>query len=195
MIICILLAAGTSSRFGSSKQFCILPNNKTCIETCIETLLQVVDKIIVVTNDSFPNKNRRVICVPNLINCRRKSIEVGLHYIDTHYSLSVKKVLIHDVARPFITVGHIQTLLSSTYKYSQYCLKLTNGLIYKGTQCVDRDDYMELCTPICIEYRLLCKIKVPCEFIDLLKPNEYELIQSHYNYLRKITTMEDVRLF
>ena len=192
MNICILLAAGKSIRFGtSSKQLHVLPSGETVLETCIETLLQVVDKIIIVTNDIVQYKNRRVICIPNNISCRLKSIEAGLHYIRTHYSLVTKKVLIHDVARPFITCKHIQRLLSSRYKYSQYCLKLTNGLIYKGVQCVDRDAYLELCTPICIEYNLFCRLKVPNEFIDLLKPEEYELVHSHYKYLRKITTIDD----
>lgn len=195
MNICILLAAGTSSRFGSSKQLFILPSGKTILETCIDTLLQVVDKIIVVTNEVFINKNRKVICVTNSINCRLKSIEVGLHYISTHYSLSTKRLVIHDVARPFITTNHILNLLQSKKVLVQYCLKLTNGLIYKGTQCVNRDDYMELCTPLCIEYktcRLLCKNEVPYEFISGLSQEQYQLIPSSYKYLRKITTVDDI---
>ena len=197
MNICILLAAGTSSRFGSSKQLFILPSGKTVLETCIETLVQVgeLGKVIVVTNKVFPNKNRKVICVTNSINCRLKSIEAGLHYIDTHYSLSTRRVVIHDVARPFITVDHILNLLQSKKVHVQYCLKLTNGLIYKGVQCVNRDDYMELCTPLCIEYktcRLLCKNGVPYEFISGLTQEEYQLIPSSYKYLRKITTIDDI---
>jgi 2-C-methyl-D-erythritol 4-phosphate cytidylyltransferase len=195
MNICILLAAGTSSRFGSSKQLFILSSGKNILETCIETLLQVVDKIIVVTNEVLSNKNRKVICVTNSINCRLKSIEAGLHYIDTHYSLSTRKVIIHDVARPFITIDHISNLLHSKKILVQYYLKLTNGLIYKGIECVNRDDYMELCTPLCIEYktcRLLCKKGVPYEFISGLLQEEYQLIPSSYKYLRKITTVNDI---
>jgi 2-C-methyl-D-erythritol 4-phosphate cytidylyltransferase len=195
MNICILLAAGTSSRFGSSKQLFILSSGKTILETCLETLVQVVDKVIVVTNEVFLNKNRKVIVVTNSINCRLKSIEAGLHYIDTHYSLSTRRVVIHDVARPFITSEQVSKILHSKKKLVQYCLKLTNGLIYKGTQCVSRDDYMELCTPLCIEYktcRLLCKNKVPYEFISGLAQEEYQLIPSSYKYLRKITTIDDI---
>jgi len=194
MNICILLAAGTSTRFGSIKQLYILPNGKTVLETCIETLLKVVDKIIVVTNESIPNKNRRVIFVPNSINCRLKSIEAGLRYIEKHYSLSTDKIVVHDAARPFITVDHIKKILSSKHVLAQYCMKLTNGLIYKGVQCVDRDDYMELCTPLCIDYKIcmhICKNGVPYEFIDVIKL-PFDLIPSTHRYLRKLTTQDDV---
>ena len=195
MNICILLAAGTSSRFGSSKQLFILSCGKTILETCIETLVQVVDKVIVVTNEVFLNKNRKVIIVTNSINCRLKSIEAGLHYIDTHYSLSTRRVVIHDVARPFITTEQVSKILHYKKVLVQYCLKLTNGLIYKGAQCVSRDDYMELCTPLCINYkvcRLLCKNGIPYEFISGLTQEQYQLIPSSYKYLRKITTIDDI---
>ena len=197
MNICILLAAGTSSRFGTSKQLYTLSTGKTILETCIETLLKAVDKIIVVTNDNFPNKNRKVICVPNLINCRLQSIAAGLNYIDKHYSLGTRKIIIHDVARPFITPDQVYKLILNKTVYSQYVLKLTNGLIYKGTQCVSRDDYMELCTPLCFDYKvckLLCRDGVPYEFINGLLATDIDLIPSSYKYLRKITVSNDIHV-
>ena len=198
MNICILLAAGKSLRFGSNKQLYTLPTTgKSVLDTCIQTLVKVVDKVIVVTNDMIHTKNRKVICVPNHIDCRLQSISAGLKYIDRYYSLKTLNIIIHDAARPFITVEHVQNLLKCRTKYSQYCLRLTNGLIYKGTKCVNRDEYMELCTPLCINYMIckkLCTNGVPYEFIDGLVSLkiDYKLIPSSYKHLRKITTIDDI---
>ena len=198
MNVCILLAAGTSSRCGTSKQMLFMRRtNKTVMETCIDTLLQAVDKIILVTNEDFTHKNRKVIIVPNKINCRLQSIKVGLDYINKNYSRVTNKIIIHDVARPFIRPCDIRGIIAKTDGYAQYCLKLTNGLIYKSTQTLNRDDYMELCTPICVDYKIckiICKEQVPCEFIDSLITLKlpYTLIPHYYQYLRKITTLDDV---
>lgn len=202
MNICILLAAGTSSRFGlkTRKQMFILPDTqKTILETCIDNIIKTVDKIILVTNEDFYTKNRKIIVIPNVINCRLKSIEVGLDYVNKNYSLSTKNIIIHDVARPYITPQHIIDIIKKTDVYSQYCMKLTNGLIYEGTQCVDRDCYMELCTPICIKYKIckiICKDKVPCEFIDILNEMSlpFHLIPTSFRYIRKITTLDDINI-
>ena len=55
---------------------------------------------------------------------------------------------------------------------------------------VNRDSYIELCTPICISYDIL-KIQETDEIIDSIdvKP---DFIYGHYNVLRKITIIEDV---
>jgi 2-C-methyl-D-erythritol 4-phosphate cytidylyltransferase len=66
---------------------------------------------------------------------------------------TVKNVIIHDSARPFIQNYHINELLESMKEnvYSQYYMKLVNGLLnIKTNQFVDRDDYVEICTPLCI---------------------------------------------
>jgi 2-C-methyl-D-erythritol 4-phosphate cytidylyltransferase len=85
-------------------------------------------------------------------------------------------------------------------------LKLNNGLIkiHNTFEAVDRNDYVELCTPICINFNLCMFIyknyieknnRITHEFIpilDIMKIN-YEFIYGNINYLKKITTFEDLK--
>ena len=70
-------------------------------------------------------------------------------------------------------------------------------------EVVDRDKYIELCTPLCINYKLFNFIfknyiqkenMITYEFIPILKilNINYNFIEGHYKYLKKITTFEDI---
>jgi 2-C-methyl-D-erythritol 4-phosphate cytidylyltransferase len=240
--ICILLSAGTSSRFQDTnihnitsqyqyKQIHLI-ENKPLILYSIETIIDIVDKLIIITNiecyDKIKNiinenynyqkdKKKKIILLINNINCRLESINTGLHYINKYYSKNNKNlnnidnIIIHDVARPYITQDYIQKLISSendndntTHLYSQYYLKLTNGLMnLDNNTIVDRNKYIELCTPLCINYNLFNFIftnyiqkdnSITCEFIPILQllNININLIEGHYKYLRKITTRDDI---
>jgi hypothetical protein len=79
-----------------------------------------------------------------------------------------------------------------------------NGLAKKNElkyDVVDRDEYIEFSNPLCIRYKIFnllftkyMKNKIYTEFIDVLNlfNIKYELVEGHYKYLRKITTIEDV---
>jgi 2-C-methyl-D-erythritol 4-phosphate cytidylyltransferase len=240
--ICILLSAGTSSRFQDTtihnttsqyqyKQIHLI-ENKPIILYSIEKIIDIVDKLIIITNiecyDKIKNiinenynyqkdKKKKIILLINNINCRLESINTGLHYINKYYSKNNKNlnnidnIIIHDVARPYITQDYIQKLISSendndntTHLYSQYYLKLTNGLMnLDNNTIVDRNKYIELCTPLCINYNLFNFIftnyiqkdkSITCEFIPILQllNININLIEGHYKYLRKITTRDDI---
>ena len=90
--------------------------------------------------------------------------------------------------------------------YSQYYLNLTNGLLKcnnENYEEVDRDDFIEICTPICGNFglfsflfsnyikkeRRICWEVIP--LLDLLKIN-YELIKGSSKSLQKITTKDDL---
>ena len=209
----ILLAAGLSSRFNNSKpkQLYII-NNKHIISYSIDVMMKTLDKLIIVTNSICYKKikrivkNKSIIILKNDINCRLESIGIGLNYINKHYNYC-SNVLIHDGARPYITALMIDNLLLSNknYLYSQYYLKLVNGLIkIKPTyEFVNRDEFIEACTPICINYKLCYFIfmnyiekskRVTSEFIPIMKllNLDYNFIEGKYKFLRKITTRDDI---
>ena len=230
--ICILLSAGTSSRFNNiksdtqsnnkySKQLYPI-DNKPLILYSIENIIYVVYKLIIITNiecyDKIKNiinkkynyqndKKKKIILLINNINCRLESINTGLQYINKNYkNNNLNNIIIHDVARPYITIDYIKTLTSSnntTHFYSQYYLKLTNGLMHIDNEVVDRDKYIELCAPLCINYKLFNFIftnyieknkSITSEFIPILQllNIKINLIEGHYKYLRKITTRDDI---
>ena len=201
----IILAAGNSSRFGENKLFHLL-NGKELVRHSIDVMSKVLDNIIVVTNstcfskiEEFAKPNRNVVVFKNDIDCRIESIRVGLMY-----SANSRNVVIHDAARPYITGGSIQTLLSfsETFLCSQFYFKLTNGLVRCGErlEVVPREKHIELVTPQIIDYRLafdLYKNHInteDCEVLPILDRLKirYNLIEGHPRFQRKITTIEDI---
>jgi len=170
MNIGILLAAGTSSRFDNDKlkQLYIL-NEIPIVEYSIKVMLNTLEKIIIITNTkcyeeikNISNKYKNISIIINDINCRLESLEKGLEYLNQNYNYNyyynnIKNVIIHDAARPYITDIYIKDLLKACEKkiYAQYYLKLVNGLAKKNNlnyEIKDRDEYIEICNPICIDY-------------------------------------------
>jgi len=217
MNVGIILSAGTSSRFKNKlkqyKQlFCI--EDIPVIQYSITIMVNTLDKIIIVTNSKCYNEiinmvknNENIIVVINDINCRLESIGKALDYINNNME-NIKNVIIHDSARPFITEKHINKVLEANKKtfYSHYYLKLVNGLAKKNDrkyEIMNRDDFIELCTPICINYPIFNLIyknyiskenRIFNEFIpalDLLNI-KYKLIEGKLKHLRKITTIDDI---
>lgn len=209
----LLLSAGYSTRFQKKepKQLYKIDNtNKHLIELSLNTMYNTLDKIIIITNDKcyekikiISEKYNNVVILINNENSRIKSIQIGLNYIIKLDN--ILNIIIHDSARPYILKQHITNMIeiSETYQYSQYYMKLTNGLAKitstENLKCeiVDRNEYIEICTPICIKKELLVKldIKEPInEFIDVLNnfKIEYKLIESTHKYLKKITTSDDI---
>jgi 2-C-methyl-D-erythritol 4-phosphate cytidylyltransferase len=205
MNIGIILAAGNSTRFGGNtpKQLYLL-NDKPIINYSIDILSECLDEVIIVTNTycSDKIKTNHTILI-NDVDDRINSIKVALDYIgEKNYN----NIIIHDAARPFITIDMINGLLESskTYKHSQYCLELINGLVRKndlGWEVAPREDFMELCSPQITEFELFKSIftnyietKKDCEILPIICNLKYNhnLIKGSYKYLRKITTTEDI---
>ncbi len=216
MNIGILLSAGTSSRFGSqtSKQLFVI-DKKPMICYSLDSMLEILDHVIIVVNNlcyleiaeiiknRYLDQQSQITLVINNLNHRMESIKSGFQLITSNQQFSMcQSVMIHDVARPYITAMYIQRLLQSnqSHIYSQYCLKLTNGLALKYANIyepVDRDQYVELCTPICIQYPELVKImkNQPIdEFLPIVNQLGYSvnLIDGDYKHLHKITTIDDI---
>ncbi len=112
-------------------------------------------------------------------------------------------ILIHDSARPYIPSDYFNNMILTTHFYSQYCLKLTNGLMDLKYNTLDRDAYIELCSPLCINLKLSEIIyfnfmkksnRYAHEFIDIIKIYNIpiELFYGKHKYLRKITYQDDL---
>ena len=187
----IILAAGTSSRFKNKipKQIYEI-NDIPIVEYSINAMIDIVDKLIIVINKDINLDYKNVIILENNINERKASLNIAISYIKSNFN-NAEKVIIHDAARPFVTKKYFEYILNQKEKYNQYAIKLTNGLYnIETSKPVNRDSYIELCTPICISNEIL-KIQETDEIlnsIDIL-PN---FIYENINILKKITTIEDV---
>lgn len=213
----IILAAGNSTRFNQKtpKQLYKI-NNKTILSYSVNALSEL-DQLIIVTNSKcakiiknqviWIDTNKKAPTIKMVINnkdCRLASIKAALKIMDKH----TKTIIIHDAARPHINKTHIKALIKSSkkYAYSQYCLKLTNGLIKKNEnniECLDRDQYLELCTPLIVDYHLFNFIfntyidqpnREHYEVLSVIDSFKipYNLIEGSHKHLRKITTPEDI---
>jgi len=213
----ILLAAGTSSRFVSNdnkpKQLYLL-NNLPVIMHSVNAMVDILDELIIITNSNcyeeikyMTSNYTNITLIVNDVNCRLESIGIGLNYLRNKHD-NVKNIVIHDSARPFIKQYHIQELIDScdTYLYSQYYLKLVNGLCkkeYSNLKMLDRDEYIEICTPLASNFDMFHFIfmnyinkqnRITYEHIsilDMLKI-KYNLIIGNHTYLKKITVYNDI---
>ena len=208
----ILLAGGNSTRFGIKYKQLFKLNGISLIDYSVKAMINL-DYIIIVTNSNCYNEmnikyssNPKIKLLINDVDCRLESLSVGLEYIKEHIKDNCK-VIIHDSARPYVTDTHIQKLLDNTDNspYSQYVLKLYNGLLKINNlfEDINRDDYIELCTPLCINFNLGYFIfknyiaknnRITYEFLPILKAMgiTYKLEYGNISYLKKITTIEDI---
>jgi 2-C-methyl-D-erythritol 4-phosphate cytidylyltransferase len=211
MNIGLILAAGYSTRFKSNiKKQVYKINDKPLISYSIDNLINNVHIILIITNDIIKkeiekiiNNQKNIILLVNNNDSRLESINIGLTYINNNYK-NIKNIIIHDSARPFITESHIIKLLNTTQNdiiYSQYYLTLVNGLMNIKTETfLDRNEYIETCTPICIDFMYAYMIfkkyinENNYEFIPILKKLKlkYLLFEDKQKYLRKITTIDDI---
>jgi len=198
----VLLAAGKSSRFSHEipKQLFSL-GGKPLISHSIETL-SILDRLLIVTNSDLQEEIKKLAphaeILINDMDCRIQSIKTAIKHVQ-----HAENVILHDAARPFITTQHIRALLQEVehVQYCQYYLNLVNGLVKKHGDdfCLaKREQFIELCTPQIIKGDLFAKVfkKINtkrCELLPLAKSLNinYNLIEGHYRYLRKITTLED----
>lgn len=213
----ILLTGGSGNRFSPTvlKQMYVY-NSLPLFMHSLQILVNVLDIVIIVVNSicykdvlSIVGENSKVYITINDYGDRLESIEHGLCFIQNNITTFISNLIIHDSARPFIKEEHINTLLSkmnSNVYYSQYYFKLTNGLLKFNNgkyEEVNRDDFIEICTPICVNYKLYEFLffnyikkerRIFWEIIPLLDifKIKYELVEGQYKYIRKITKITDL---
>ena len=214
-IYTIILSAGTSSRFKKKinidKQLYIL-NSKPIINHSID-LFSKYSTVIVITNSKCKiESDKNPIILINDINDRLESINTGLKYINAQNAQNAQnaRVIIHDAARPFITDSYVKKLLKINRPFVQYFTKINNGLykLYNKDSIIDREDFIELCSPLCINIDFFNYIwynfiyigapPIAYEFLQIFDlfyghPDfKYKMIEGNSNILRKITTYGDI---
>jgi len=218
--VALLLAGGNSTRFNSEicKQLYII-RGKPAVLHSVDAMIDIIDYIIIITNDKCVEeikkllilnvKYEHVVLLINNFDCRLESISAGLKYINTNMK-NIQNIIIHDAARCFIDEIHVKNLLLSCdgYTYSQYYLTLVNGLYkkdYYNYEEVDRSNYIELVTPLCMNFYLCYHIfmsyiqkdnRIIWEFVNILNILKlpYSMIEGHNSFLRKLTTIDDVKI-
>lgn len=72
-------------------------------------------------------------------------------------------ILIHDAARPFLTVDHVKNIMAKTYRADAltYAIPVADSIFHnagKGIQYMDRKDLYQVQTPQVFDYRKLLEI-------------------------------------
>lgn len=184
-VVAIVLAAGQSTRFCSGaaagttpmepKQLALL-DGVPVAQHSIALLAKHVDEVVIVTNRACYSAmceiiracrsgasatTARIYITVQDTASRLESIGCGIAFVRNYLAPDTDtRLLFHDAARPFITTATVASLLTKaeTVPYVQCVLPLTNGLFCKtSNRSVDRDQHVELCTPMCVQYEL-------CEF-------------------------------
>jgi 2-C-methyl-D-erythritol 4-phosphate cytidylyltransferase len=195
----------------------------------VNAMLPVVDHLIIVCNTAsaiahVEKPNPRISYVINDNGERHDSIKMGIMAIPTVFDLSADPdpiILCHDSARPFVTTEHFSKLLLHLHTtptptpthapnapptvYAQYYTKIMGGLVDMSgdePKFVNRDHYIEVCTPFCIKYTWAYKIltthDVVYEFIPFLiddasaNPNAYKFCEGEPAVFKKITYASDI---
>jgi 2-C-methyl-D-erythritol 4-phosphate cytidylyltransferase len=187
-------------------------NNKLMIEHSIISMKKL-DKIIIMTNhkcfkiiSNLSKLYNNIIVLQTASVNRETTLYNAISYIKKNNNYhKINNIIIHDSARPYINYKHINNLLKYMKHniYVQYCMKLTNGLGFiddKKIKPVDRDNYIELCTPICLNANFLFNNYDKCyndnikEYFEILNINRlpYKILYDDYKYLKKITYSTDL---
>ena len=178
----ILLAGGSSSRFGSNtkKQF-VKINNKFLFSFSLDKFIKskIISKYIIVLPKEY-NKNIIKYFDTNYKNLFKKniiffvaggikrydSVYNALNFIWQNFKIDKKtNVLIHDSARPFVDVNDIINLSKHIIKYKsvslatkvvdtmKICISDDNKIIVKKT--IDREKIFSIKTPQGFNFKIL----------------------------------------
>lgn len=217
--------AASASASMEPKQLALLDDGLPVTQHSIALFAKHVDDLVIVTNTACysamceimractraPTARARICIAVQDTASRIESIGCGITFARNYLAPDTDtRLLFHDAARPFLTEATVQALLAKaeTVPYVQCAMHLTNGLFCNnGGTSVDRDQYVELCTPMCVQYEL-CEFFYTqfmagvgagagadaSEFIDFFSwyqvPTSF--LYKRHEELRKITVSEDL---
>ena len=165
--IAIILAGGTGVRAGGNqpKQFRLLPNGKTVLQTCVDAFEGQVDAICVVIHPDYLDEartmlaNDRIMLVPG----GKERWESSWNAIQAIGDNDNVNVLIHDAARPFVSariIGDVCRALES-HEAVTVAVPTTDTLYRVADSCVadipQRADFMRAQTPQAFRLSLIRK--------------------------------------
>lgn len=136
----VIVAAGSSSRFGTNKlQGELL--NESVLQRSVDAFIGIVDEIIVVGNWKIDG-----VKVVQGGQTRSASVQNGLQAVSPHSTV----VAVHDGARPFVSRSLVQKLFEDAEKFGSAVprLPITDTLWKDGEQSPqNRDEFFTVQTP------------------------------------------------
>ena len=207
----IILAGGSSTRFGGNSKTLEVINNKIVLEYSLELFNnnQLIDNIIVVVKEDIQNLVKKII---NKYSKNIKLVTGGSSRKESVYNALINTdsdiVVIHDAARPLIKDEYINKCLETIKKYdgctigvkSKDTIKITddNDEVINSTK---RSNTWIIQTPQCFKKDMLLKLHEKYKNIDttddcmLLEMDNYKvkLIEGDYSNI-KLTYKEDLDL-
>lgn len=162
----IILAGGTGVRAGEGdpKQFRLLSNGKTVLETCVAAFSGQVDAICVVTHADYAERTRTVLANYEvlIVNGGRERWESSWNALQA-INEQEANVLIHDAARPFVSSRIIADVCHALEQHEAVTVAVpaTDTLYRVANNCVaeipHRAEYMRAQTPQAFRLSLIRK--------------------------------------
>ena len=148
----IVLAAGSSTRYGEKKQDLEF-HGKPLWKYSYETAASVVgfENVVVVGKD-FPGGDTRT-----------GSVIKGLNAL----SDETERVVILDAARPMVTEEQIKQLLENHSPSVTFVRPLVNTPIFRDGTYVNRNEMYDMLVPQCFDYKLLVEAYKSGKFEDM----------------------------
>ncbi len=163
MNVCLILAGGSSKRFGGSlpKQYDLL-NDTEVISYTINAMKhsKKTDAVVCVLGKAYAQHicKKYSIAVTYSGTTRNQSLRNGLEYIKQNYQ-QCEKVFINEAARPFITVELIDNYFQRLDEYDGVITvrHITDSLGKFSGEVTDRSEYYLVQAPEAFRFDLLYK--------------------------------------
>lgn len=212
----ILLSAGKGTRMNQSvsKQYLML-GNQTILSYSLEQFQKSsIDEIILVTAQEDIEYVKKNIVLPHKINKVTKIVAGGQErYLSVYQGLLAAQncdyVMIHDGARPFLTIDIIEDSIRAVQKY-QACavgVPLKDSIKKLGregyiVENIERTDVWQVQTPQCFSYPMILgayekllqsdiKTTDDTAVVEYFTEVKVKMLMGSYENI-KITTLDDL---
>ena len=149
----IVLAAGFSTRYGSTKKQDLEFHGKQLWRHSYDTAKSIVgQENIVAVGKDIPGGETRT-----------KSVIIGLHYLQS----DTDRVIILDAARPLVTARQIQILLDNPNPSCTLVRPLVNTPIFRNGTYVNRNEMYDMLVPQAFDFKLLMEAYDSGKFEDM----------------------------
>jgi len=158
----LVLAAGNGNRIGSNPKAFIDSSGKTLLEHAVEQLACLADEMIVGLRGEDLEIGRNILSAQDV--CVMEGDTTRLNTINKLLQASTKDiVVIHDVARPFISIDVFDSIIQAAIKYgasSTYtAASIRDGVaLRKGefySESLDKDEVILTQTPQAFQRQVL----------------------------------------
>ncbi len=214
--IAVILAAGTGSRAGEGepKQFRLLPDGKSVLETCVAAFAACseIASVCVVTHPDFAGRTRALLHDERIVvvNGGKERWESSWNAIKALSGKQEVNVLVHDCARPFVSQRIISDVCKAleTHEAVTVAVPATDTLYRVQNGCVaeipQRAEYMRAQTPQAFRLALIRKayelalqdpegvaVTDDCGIVKRYLPAQEIFIVAGEEANRKLTYKED----